>query len=404
MGADPDDKQSMIRLLVSANEFNIEGLIVSTSCWRKSQSNINILTPIVDAYGKVVSNLQKHANGFPSLEYLRSISCLGRKGYGMNDVGSGKDSKGSDLIIAAVDKSNDPRPIWVLGWGGMNNLAQALWKVKNDRSADEIAKFIRKVRAFDILGQDNAGTWIAKTFPELIYVRATKVYQGWQPSNDWLRSNIQNHGPMGAQYPNTIYETEGDSPSYMHLFSNGVNDPDKLGQGGWGGRFEKKTGIRGMSCMNGEDAAYDPYTMYGNTPEENPIKRWEKGYNSDFAVRMDWTQTSDYNAVNHHPFVVVNGDPTRNIIEMNVSPGENATLSTQRTSDPDGNTLSYSWSFYKEPSTYKGAITIQNNSSQIATVSVPSDAAGKNIHLILEVRDNGSPNLYVYRRMILNSK
>ena len=36
LGADPDDEQSMVRLLVSANEFDIEGLIVSTGCWKKS--------------------------------------------------------------------------------------------------------------------------------------------------------------------------------------------------------------------------------------------------------------------------------------------------------------------------------------------------------------------------------
>ena len=54
LGADPDDEQSMVRLLVSANEFDIEGLIVSTGCWKKTQSDTKMLDKLVDAYGECV--------------------------------------------------------------------------------------------------------------------------------------------------------------------------------------------------------------------------------------------------------------------------------------------------------------------------------------------------------------
>jgi hypothetical protein len=127
LGADPDDKQSLVRQLVSANEFDIEGLIVATGCWKKTQSNTSMLDSIVDAYAEVYSNLKVHAAGFPSPEYLKSISVIGQKGYGMSDVGKDKDSPGSDLIIASADK-DDPRPVWVTGWGGMNTIAQAIGK------------------------------------------------------------------------------------------------------------------------------------------------------------------------------------------------------------------------------------------------------------------------------------
>ena len=43
LGADPDDEQSMVRQLVGANEFDLDGLIVSTSCWKNSQSNTDML-------------------------------------------------------------------------------------------------------------------------------------------------------------------------------------------------------------------------------------------------------------------------------------------------------------------------------------------------------------------------
>lgn len=403
LGADPDDQQSMVRFLVQSNEYDVEGLIVTTGCWKKSQSNIDMLNNILNAYGQVVSNLQVHDPDFPSLAYLQSVSKLGQRGYGMGDVGSGKDSPGSELIISAVDK-DDPRPIWICFWGGGNTLAQALWKVQNTRSADELQKFISKIRVYDVLGQDDAGTWIAKNFPDIIYIRATGVY-GWQPSDAWLDTNVQNHGPLGAVYPDRKYATEGDTPSFLHLFPNGLNNPDEVWQGGWGGRFErnKKTGIRGMSCMSGEDAQYDPYYMYGNTSAgAGDISRWSPAYNNDFQARMDWSVTSNYSEANHHPIAVVNGDTTKQVLKISALPGSNVNLSAVGSYDPDGNSLTYKWFFYKDPGTYNGTVTIDNSTAATPTVHVPSNADGSELHIILELCDSGNPSLYAYRRVIIN--
>lgn len=410
LGADPDDIQSLIRLLVSANEFDIEGLIVSTGCWRKTQSNTAILDKIVDAYGQVLPNLQVHAKGYPSLEYLKSISVLGQTGYGMSDVGDGKDSAGSELIIASVDK-DDPRPVWVQFWGGGNILAQAISKVRATRSQEEFAAFLEKVRVFDILGQDDTGAWMAKNFPDLFYIRATGVY-GWQPpKNGDYQKSIQSQGPLGALYPDTKWETEGDTPAYMHVFPNGLNDPEKIDQGSWGGRFsfEKQAGIRSMSEVHkineSAEPQFDPYYMYGNTPDKAAaIKRWSKGYDNDFAARMGWSITGKYEDANHHPIAVVNGDSSRRVLELSAAPGSSAKLDATGSSDPDKDALNYSWSFYKEPSSYDGDVKIEGASFSTATVSIPADASGKSIHVILELHDDGSPNLYAYRRVIINAQ
>ena len=79
-------------------------------------------------------------------------------------------------------------------------------------------------------------------------------------------------------------------------------------------------------------------------------------------------------------------------------------LDANGSSDPDKNALNYAWSFYKEPGSYDGIVRFENSSSSAATVSIPSDAGGKNIHVILELHDNGSPNLYAYRRVIIHVK
>lgn len=404
LGADPDDEQSLVRHLVSANEVEIEGLIVSTGCWKKSQSSTKMLDKIVDAYGKALPNLRVHAKGFPSLKYLKSISIMGQNGYGMGDVGDGKDSPGSELIIASVDK-DDPRPVWIGCWGGANNVAQAIWKVRSTRSKVELKKFLNKMRVFDILGQDDAGAWIAKNFPDLVYVRATGVY-GWQPSDDYLKKHIQSHGHLGAVYPNRKWATEGDTPAFMHVFPNGLNNPEKLDQGGWGGRFGlvKKKGIRSMRPVKNEKD-FDPYEMFGNSSEgAKSIKRWSKGYNNDFQARMDWSISGKYSDANHHPIAVLNGDLTKRVQEISSSPNSLVKLSAKGSSDPDKDSLSYSWSFYKEPSSYKNSITIAGGNSEMASFSIPADAKGKNFHIILELIDDGTPNLVAYRRVIIQVK
>ena len=405
LGADPDDEQSMVRLLVCANEFDIEGLIVSTGCWKKNQSDTGMLDKLVDAYGECVDNLKVHADGFPSTRYLRSVSVMGQKGYGMSDVGDGKDSPGSELIIASVDK-DDPRPVWIGGWGGTNNVAQAIWKVRATRSNEELSKFLSKLRVFDILGQDDAGAWIAKNFPEVLYIRATGVY-GWAPAKngEYQRSDIQSHGPLGAVYPDTKWATEGDTPAFMHVYPNGLNDPDKIDQGGWGGRFDlkKKTSIKSMRAVKDEERRYDPYDMYGNTEEgSEAIKRWSKAYDNDFAARMDWSITNKYSEANHHPIAVVNGDTSRQVLEVLAAPGSKLDLNAVGSSDPDEDALSYAWSFYREPSSFTGHVKIDDASAINPKVSIPSDAGGKTLHIILEIHDDGEPNLYAYRRIIVN--
>lgn len=411
LGADVDDQQSMIRQLVMANDFDIEGLVVATGCWKKSQSNTRMLDDLVDAYARVVSNLQVHDPAYPPVEYLRRVSVMGQTGYGMDDVGEGKDSEGSELIVASVDRE-DPRPLWATCWGGCNTIAQALDKVQRERSAEELAAFVSKLRVYDVLGQDNAGTWIAKNFPDLIYIRATQVFS-WQPEANgpaggnrdqrqsrWVIDNIQNHGPLGAAYPDRDWAYEGDTPAFFHLIPNGLSDPSEVAQGGWGGRFERTEGVRGMSCMKGEDQAFDPYVMY-NEPRES-IRRWRSAIEADFAARMDWSVTGNYANANHHPVAQLNGNTTREVLELSAEPASRVTLSAEGSADPDDNELLFAWSFYREPSSYDGDIAIEAAGASTASVAIPADAAGTSIHVLLELRDDGSPSLTAYRRAIIN--
>ena len=70
--------------------------------------------------------------------------------------------------------------------------------------------------------------------------------------------------------------------------------------------------------------------------------------------------------------------------------------------DPDGDSLDYNWSVYREPGTYKGTVGIEGKNTPLCKVTVPSDASGKSFHIILELTDKGISALTTYRRIVVN--
>ncbi len=58
--ADPDDSQSLVRLLLYANQIDIEGLVATTSTHQKSRIAPASMHAMIDAYGQVQANLLKH--------------------------------------------------------------------------------------------------------------------------------------------------------------------------------------------------------------------------------------------------------------------------------------------------------------------------------------------------------
>jgi hypothetical protein len=57
---------------------------------------------------------------------------------------------------------------------------------------------------------------------------------------------------------------------------------------------------------------------------------------------------------------------------------------------------------YQEASSYKGTVVIENGSEDLAQLKIPQTSSGKNIHIVLEVKDDGEPILTTYRRIILS--
>lgn len=435
---EPDDAMSLVRFLVYSNNYDVEGLVATTSIHQKSRVAPQRIRQIVDAYGKVRDNLEKHETGFPSADFLRERISEGLPLYGMLGVGEGKDSPGAELLIRAVDR-DDPRPLWVPVWGGPSVLAQALWKAHATRSPEALARFVSKLRVYTISDQDDSGPWIRREFSELFYIVSPGLGEGgayhhatWSGisgdnfsgrfagadfslvTNEWLDQNIRRKGPLGAEYPRWEYLMEGDTPSYLNLINNGLNAPEHPDWGGWGGRYElytphtQKWFLQPESRPIWTDARDEVFGVDGkwHTGNHESIWRWRSAFQNDFAARMDWT-IQPYAKANHPPVPKL-AMPA----EIDARPGQRIDLNAEGSTDPDGDALSYQWFYYGEPGTlalsnsHTGQpLEIKNFDQPKAWFIVPTSrvmAPGTgNIHIILAVTDHGTPRLTRYQRVIV---
>ncbi|NLB79962.1 MAG: DUF1593 domain-containing protein, partial [Clostridiaceae bacterium] len=166
-----DDSESLVRLMVYADRFEIEGLIFTTG-WSLSETRDDFLQLIhnaIDAYEKDLPHLMKRSgqSGFledesrqllgywPSPDYLRQRTMTGSRKRGMEFIGKENVSEGSNWIIKQADEIDD-RPLWILVWGGGNTLGQAIWQVQQDRPEKELKAFLHKIPTYAITDQDRS--------------------------------------------------------------------------------------------------------------------------------------------------------------------------------------------------------------------------------------------------------
>lgn len=431
--ADPDDAQSLIRFLLYSNQWDVEGLVATTSIHQKIRVAPESILKLLDAYGKVQPNLLKHEGGYPMHEELRTKVKKGLPVYGMQGVGEGKDSEGSELIIKALQK-DDSRPLWISVWGGPNTLAQALWKISKTMKPAAAAALYKKLRVYTISDQDDSGPWIRKNFPDVFFIvtpgynysKATWLGIAFAMpgsnaevvSNEWLASNIQQgHGPLGAAYPDVAYGMEGDTPAFLNLINNGLNDPEHPDFGGWGGRYElylpkfedsnqgpfrrenwpKDEPETRPIWTNANDSIVSPIDKKSYVGNRETIWRWRTEFQNDFASRMMWT-TKAFDECNHPPVPGLAHSEN-----LTVRSGQQFHLNADGTTDPDGDSMSYLWFQYPEAGTYKGNVSFRPYSPKLydLPVTAPVVDSPKTIHFILKVSDKGIPALSRYKRVIV---
>ncbi|MES2920138.1 MAG: DUF1593 domain-containing protein [Verrucomicrobiota bacterium] len=234
-GTDPDDFQSMVHLLLYADSLDLEGLISSPFGPGRKEH----ILQVIDFYQRDYDNLKTYSNRYPTPDQLRSITKQGEPETAPY-AGVRRPTEGSQWIIECA-RRNDPRPLHLLIWGGIEDLAQAL------HDAPDI---LPKIRVYYIGGPNkkwgpDAYQYIAENHPTLWIIESNSTYRGWftggNQTGEWentafVAKHVAGKGALGSFFTTQLGGKikMGDTPSLGWLLKGTPSDPS---QPGWGGRF-----------------------------------------------------------------------------------------------------------------------------------------------------------------------
>lgn len=426
-----DDRCSMVRFLLYTNDIDLAAIIQTSSVFqRKGWSSEKWIEKQIDAYEQVYPNLKIHDPSYPTPDDLRSKLYVGdedtahlvvdhfanKRIPGMEpviDPASWPDTPGSDKIVEVL-LEDDPRPVYIQAWGGGNTAAKAFYKLKTQYPND-YKRAASKVVMYNIWYQDGAGSYIEKYHPDVTmllshYFSGTWDYGSQRYTKPFVENYIhKNSGPLAALYPQD-YISEGDSPSFLYTLGNGLRGYENPTYGGWGGRFYKVDGFK---------------NVYRDI-DKGSYLQWIEFANRDFEARLKWCVADKYENANHKPQITVKGGLNRT-----VKAGEKVEIEAEF-NDPDPVDLDALWEKwgpilkqqgldksvlprlaaqqpkctplwwqYKEAGTYPGYINLSGTDQNKIQFTAPSVSESKTIHLILEIKDTGTPNLTAFARIIV---
>ncbi|MBN2742852.1 MAG: DUF1593 domain-containing protein [Marinilabiliaceae bacterium] len=392
-----DDKASFVRFLLYASDYDIEALIYTNSKWHLKGNGTEWMHNFVDIYEKVYPNLHVHHSGYPTPDFLKSRIYVGQmEQVGRIAVGEGFDTPGSDRIVEVL-LDDDLRPVWLQAWGGLNNIAQALYRIKTSYP-DQLEEVSTKAKIYAIAEQDDLKSWMLEEFPQVEYIlNATQFWRviayAWDRKNphqehelyssEWMAKYVKSVSPLGEIYDRDMLE-EGDSPAFLHFINTGMRSHLNPAWGGWGGRFNRTN--QGNLWMDAQDDG-------DNT---KPLWRFIIPISEDFAARMQWTKASNYEDANHAPVVKLAHSGV-----LTVAAGSEVTLDASQSFDPDNDKLSFNWWQYVEAGSYNHQIEIGNQQKPVTKIKIPFNAKGNEIHLICNVKDDAEFEMTRYARVIL---
>jgi len=456
-----DDMNSLIHTLLYSNDFDLEGIVQTSSKLHYSgDENTESLRwmgtewmyDFLDAYAEVYPNLIVHDPDYPSPESLREITVIGNI---KAEADTSEITPGSELIKERM-LADDPRPLYIEVGGGANTVARALMSIEEEYKDSEewdavYERLCENVVLFAWGMQDSCYLdYIQPNWPEMrmVDVSGSTIAYGYRwatleeltdearekLSSAWMEEHLEkNHGALmdkyvtwgdgtylegeedpdqyganedllgdetlwvGHAYERYDFLSEGDSPAWFITIPNGLRSMEDLSYGGWAGRYALK-GSKDIEGVRLYQAAK------GN---EKGIAAWVAAIQSDFAMRADWCVAEKYEDANHLPEAAIEEGT-----DLTAAAGETIALHASA-EDQDGDSVSFRWYHYPLGDTYEEEmdgdrnpvpieVTVSGDAGEAAELTIPEDAAaGDTIHVILECVDGGGTNPVAYQRAII---
>jgi len=280
---DPDDMQSMAHVLWFTNEMDIKSIIPENfdrfdvkeyeKYKGEKPKNYGGLTAVynaINAYEADYANIENNFKSydFPEPDYLRNI------------VQESKTEAINSIISEA--RKDDPRPLYVLVWGEMLVLKEALLKepsISNKLRVLSIATNTKKVKECRVLNWNGEGRdeiFNDSRFNELWWLENDwsfyGMFKGEEPKQ--MLKKLEEYGNLGTQITEVInnvdwvdYFRAGDTPTVLYMIQPGI-DLDDPTKDNWTGKY-----IRPFP-----ETRPNYYTDFSGGYEwnyDNPCETWE---------------------------------------------------------------------------------------------------------------------------------
>ena len=481
--AEVDDQNSLRHFLFYANEVDLQGIVQTSSKFHwigvpgavKPEKTTkddfeggevsgpfdqpyrwpgtDWMFRVIDDYEKDYKNLVKHADGYPTPDYLRSITKIGNIGY---EGEMEAPSEGSELIRKTI-LDDDERTLYLQVWGGTNTIARALMDIQKEYEGkpgwQELHEKITKKVVITACGEQDPAyrSYVAEQWPGILFVKTLQMRSYAYPwfvmpegeSKDtlragfmkreilngksvlaggyctWLDGNRYEGEPEQGQFganPNIVNEwfgarmgmpapepfdflSEGDSPTYFPLFDWGFRTLENFAYGGIAGRYHKvpeQFNSKGEE-LNVWDVSLDTYVdRDGKAQELESMWPYVADIQRSFAARVDWAAASSFEQAEHAPTLTI-----KEGTDLSVAPGETVTL-TAVPGSPDNCEVEVTFRIYQEASAGSAKNAELKTGKNTACVTVPKEAAaGDQVHVIVKACACGHHRLTHYQQVIL---
>lgn len=384
------------------------------------------LPRILDCYEADYSLMSRNNPNYPTPEYIRSITKVGNIEF----EGDYRFETEGSKFIESVILDDDPRPLTIQHWGGINTTVRALYSIYEKYHGtpewDSILKKVTDKVRIGGSGEDNcrADSKIDQMFPGLqdggYGPGGFFSYGSFFAASDSPRRAAEELQPyLHAPWNLEAYKmNHGKLPEQIWLMAEGraiYGEPIIYNYGlidymDWG--ESARLGWGPEALVSYPRANYEPYSwafcQFGcagfidiglrsdvNNRGNNhyTILMWE-----ELAARADWAICEPKDC-NHAP--IVDGGQ----LDFSAAPGQTVAMKGSA-KDPDGDKLSASWSVPAFSCTYMDGkaegLGVQARGWE-ASFTVPADAKGGDKFVVnLEVRDDAGRPMTRFAQYVIN--